>query len=93
MTLAGCQTKPELPIGLAVPPKMPSLPSNLAKKAYNLPPMADRSLVGAHLDGVAVDRKYNDVSEQLNTIIDAWSCVADALNNKVDPNTCFGDSN
>lgn len=76
-------------IGKAPPPKVPALPANLAKKAGSLPPLTDPTVAGVQKDGAATDRLYNDVAIQLNNVIDAWSCVMDALNNEKDAKACF----
>ena len=68
---------------------MPALPDSLAKKAGRLPPLTDPSVAGQQKDAAATDRAYNDVSHQLNNVIDAWNCVREALNNEKDAKACF----
>ena len=76
-------------LGLAPPPKMPSLPATLDKKAGPLPDLTDKTLAGSQVDGAATDRAYNEVGFRLNTIIDAWHCVEKALNERVDAKNCL----
>lgn len=78
-------------IGSAPAPKMPALPDSLSKRATALPPITDATVAGQQRDAIATDRRYNDVSRQLNSVIDAWGCVLDALNNEKDATACFKD--
>lgn len=81
LSLSACATtgdpKPEL--GTAPAAKMPRLSAPLKERAEPLPPITDRSLGGIHKDGVNTDVKYNDLALRYNFIINAWDCVADAL--------------
>lgn len=87
MSLVACSHKPET--GLALGPRIPDLPANLAKKAGPLPPITDASMGGLVLEGTASDMKYNEVSHQLNNLIDVYNCVKISINEKKDIKDCL----
>lgn len=84
LALSACATThdPKIEVGVAPAAKMPQLPQTLKQKAERLPDITDRSLGGIHKDGVNTDVKYNDLAYRYNFIVDAWGCVADAINNR-----------
>ena len=76
-------------IGRAPPPKMPELPPALSQRATRLPDLTDNTVSGLQADAIETDRRYNDVSHQLNSVLDAWECVRTALNSGKDAAECF----
>jgi hypothetical protein len=78
LLLPGCGVE----TGLAPQVQIPPLPENLAQKAGALPASDDATMGGQVKDNTHSIRKYNAVSTQLNHVIDAYICVADAVNNK-----------
>lgn len=84
LSLTACGTtgtvKPE--VGVAPAAKVPALPDRMKQKAERLPDITDKSLGGVHKDGVNTDVKYNDLAYRYNFLVDAWGCVADAINNR-----------
>lgn len=71
------------------PVKVPPLPAPLAQKAERLPDLTDNTMGGRELDGAATDRKYNEVSHRLNSIITLYQCVEKSINNRENPNSCL----
>ena len=85
LLLVACKTT----TGLAPDPRIPDLPSNLEKKAEQLPPITDPSMGGIVRDGTSTDMLYNSVSTQLNNLIDLYNCVKISMNDKKDPKECL----
>ncbi len=69
-------------VGEAPAVKVPALPDNLRRRAARLPDLTDGSPKGVMRDGAQTDAQYNDLAFRYNAVIDAWSCVADAVNNR-----------
>lgn len=87
-SLVGCKhTQPD--VGLAKPVALPALPPYLSKKAERLPDLTDPSMGAAHIDGAETDIKYNEVAHQLNTLIEVYECVKEALATDKDPGKCL----
>lgn len=84
LALSACATTsdPGPDVGVAPPAKVPTLDKSKFPKAERLPDITDKSLGGVHKDGVNTDVKYNDLAYKYNFIIDAWDCVANAINNR-----------
>lgn len=81
LVLAACHhTQPDT--GLARAPVIPELPAVLSKKADSLPQITDNTMGGLVVDGTNTDIKYNDISHQLNAVIDVYNCVRESINNK-----------
>jgi hypothetical protein len=95
LLLTGCGLDDSRPdVGVAPAAKMPDLPSTLKKKAERLPDITDGSLGGIHTDGSKADSTYNDLAFRYNALVDAWGCVADALNNRTTEGVekCFSEA-
>jgi hypothetical protein len=87
--LAGCMGAGDPGLGLAVPPAMPDLPQQLAKKAEPLPPLTGTTLADREKELSSTEQAYNEKGTQLNALIDAWNCVKVSLKNRTDPSKCL----
>lgn len=86
-TLAACGTSP-VPV-VPRPAEMPALPASLNQRAHDLPPVVATDLHGMIRESVQTDRTYNDLRDRHNAVLDAWTCVAGALNKGADALECF----
>ncbi len=64
------------------PVQIPELTGRYAQKAGPLPPLSGTDFKSQQNDAVEADRQYNDVADRLNTVIDVYNCVREAVNNK-----------
>lgn len=79
LLLSACATNST---GLAPAVQIPPLPENLAQKAKALPLSNDLTMGGQVKDNTHNIREYNEVSIQLNHVIDVYNCMRDSINNK-----------
>lgn len=83
VSLSACKTtSPDT--GLAYNPQIPELRPELGVKAKALPPITDNTMGGSQIQGAQDDMQYNSVAHQLNTVIDIYNCVRNAINTRKD---------
>lgn len=86
LLLSACATKPT---GLATPVKVPDLPPSLSVRPKPLPMLTDPSFGAIIQDSNNTDIAYNEVTWQLNNILDFYGCVQKVLNENGDPKVCL----
>lgn len=91
--LSACGTTRGVETPEVTPISMPPLPSQLSRRAGRLPDITDPTMGGDQVRGAEDDQRYNQVAWQLNTVITAWECVRQAMQNRTDPVTCFNPPN
>lgn len=87
LVLTACATSP-VPV-VPKPVEMPALPAPLNQRAQPLPPLTSTDLHGHMREGVQSDRLYNDLRDRHNAVLQAWSCVREALLDRKDGRECF----
>ncbi|GAA0767020.1 hypothetical protein GCM10009434_05000 [Brevundimonas olei] len=87
LALSACATKP-VPV-VPKPVEMPALPAALAQKAEPLPALRATDLNGHLLEGADSDRRYNEVRDRHNALIDLYECVRLALLDGTDALRCL----
>lgn len=74
----------EVDTGLTTAVQVPPLPENLAQKRGPLNPNNDVTMGGLVKENTNNIRQYNSTAFQVNSLIDLYNCVKDAVNNKTE---------
>lgn len=80
LTACGGGERPDPEIGSAPAVQVPPLPDNLKQPAERLPDIVDGTPGGLTRDGIATDKRYNDVAHQKNAVVTIYECVRQAVN-------------